>query len=110
MFLLLRFPETSQSNVFKKNIKLINLCCDIFHELEDKSYAYLFYKCVEKVVKYPMDLFTIKSKLENNQYTRLEEFKQDIHLIFHNCYTYNDVESEKHHLCKALESPLFTIL
>jgi hypothetical protein len=62
--------EALQSKI--KNIKLINLFCDIFHELKNKSYAHLFYKCVEKDVKYPMDLFTIKSKLVNNQY---REFK-----------------------------------
>jgi hypothetical protein len=95
--------ENSQPNVPKRNIK--NLCYDIFHELENKSYAHLFYECVEKdVVKHPMDLFTIKSKLENNQYTKLDEFEQDIHLIFHNCYTYNDAESEIYHLGEALES------
>jgi hypothetical protein len=94
---------TSQPNISTKNIKF-NLCCDIFHELENKSYAHLFYKCVEKDVKHPMDLFTIKSKLENNQYTILEEFEQDIHLIFYNCYLYNDAKSEIYHLGEALES------
>ncbi|CAB5182313.1 unnamed protein product [Rhizophagus irregularis] len=44
--------------------------------------------------KNPMDLFTINLKLKNNQYTSLEEFENDIRLIFCNCYTYNDVESE----------------
>jgi hypothetical protein len=95
--------ENLQPNVPKNNIKF-NLCYDIFHELECKSYAHLFYKCIEKNVRHPMDLFTIKSKLENNQYTRLEEFEQDIHLIFHNCYTYNDAKSEIYHLGEALES------
>ncbi|GES74628.1 hypothetical protein GLOIN_2v1781474 [Rhizophagus clarus] len=85
--------KTLQSN------KLINFCYDIFHKLENSSYAQLFYKynekdIVDKVIKHPMDLFTINSKLENGQYTNLEEFEYDIHLIFHNCYTYNDVKSE----------------
>ncbi|PKB96411.1 Bromodomain-containing protein, partial [Rhizophagus irregularis] len=54
-------------------------------------------------IKHPMDLFTIKLKLKNNQYTSLEEFENDIRLIFCNCYTYNDVESEIYSLGKALE-------
>jgi hypothetical protein len=46
-------------------IFLMNLKTNLMH----------IYKCVKKDVKHPMDLFTIKSKLENNQYTRLEEFE-----------------------------------
>ncbi|CAB4443816.1 unnamed protein product [Rhizophagus irregularis] len=51
-----------------------------------------------------MDLFTINSKLENNQYISLEEFENDIHLIFRNCYTYNDINSEVYCSGEALES------
>ncbi|EXX56702.1 Bdf1p [Rhizophagus irregularis DAOM 197198w] len=50
-----------------------------------------------------MDLFTINLKLKNNQYTSLEEFEKDIRLIFCNCYTYNDDESEVYSSGKALE-------
>ncbi|RGB38459.1 Bromodomain-containing protein, partial [Rhizophagus diaphanus] len=81
---------------------------DILHELKNKSCANLFYKYEEedvknKVIKNPMDLFTINLKLKNNQYTSLEEFEKDIRLIFCNCYTYNDVESEVYSSGKALE-------
>ena len=51
-----------------------------------------------------MDLATINSKLENDQYTIAEEFEEDIRLMFRNCYAYNDVGSEIYHLGKALES------
>ncbi|GET60335.1 uncharacterized protein OCT59_020982 [Rhizophagus irregularis] len=51
-----------------------------------------------------MDLFTINSKLENNQYTSLKEFEKDIHLIFCNCYTYNDIKSKEYCSGKILES------
>ncbi|PKY56667.1 Bromodomain-containing protein, partial [Rhizophagus irregularis] len=55
-------------------------------------------------IKNPMDLFTINSKLENNQYRSTEEFEKDIRLIFRNCYTYNDVGSEIYCLGEELES------
>ncbi|PKC14739.1 Bromodomain-containing protein, partial [Rhizophagus irregularis] len=58
----------------------------------------------EKEIKNPMDLFTIISKLENDQYTSIEEFEKDIRLIFRNCYIYNDIGSEMHTLGEALES------
>ncbi|EXX66297.1 uncharacterized protein OCT59_025649 [Rhizophagus irregularis] len=103
-----KVSETSQLNLPKKNIKLINFCYDILHELEDESYANLFYKYAEDIknkdIKHPMDLFTINSKLENNQYISLEEFENDIHLIFRNCYTYNDINSEVYCSGEALES------
>ncbi|GES74636.1 hypothetical protein GLOIN_2v1480379 [Rhizophagus clarus] len=99
--------KTLQSN------KLINFCYDIFHKLENSSYAQLFYKynekdIVDKGIKHPMDLFTINSKLENEQYTNLEEFEYDVQLIFRNCYTYNDVKSEIY--CSGLQKKQNQIL
>ncbi|GES92239.1 hypothetical protein GLOIN_2v1781474 [Rhizophagus clarus] len=101
-----QIKDISKSDLSKENIKLINYCYDILYELEDKPYAYLFYKndIKDKVIKYPMDLFTINSKLENNQYTKLEEFEDDVRLIFCNCYTYNNVESEIYCLGRELEA------
>jgi hypothetical protein len=110
-------PATTVASLPKRTIKIsskdssetldierINFCYDIFHELENKSYSHLFYKCVKKNVIHPIDLFTIKSKLENNQYTRLEEFEKDVRLMFRNCYTYNDASSKIYHSTEALES------
>ncbi|GET03190.1 hypothetical protein GLOIN_2v1781474 [Rhizophagus clarus] len=100
-------PKTSQQNFSKKNIKFINFCYDILHKLEDNPHAHLFYKYNEenigKIIEDPIDLFTVNSKLENNQYTNLEEFENDIRLIFRNCYTYNYVKSEIYCSGKALE-------
>ncbi|RGB42770.1 hypothetical protein C1646_750513 [Rhizophagus diaphanus] len=87
-----------------KNSQLINFCYDILQELDIKSNIHPFYKYDEKKITNPMDLFTIISKLENDQYTTIEEFEKDIHLIFRNCYIYNDIGSEMHTLGEALES------
>ncbi|PKK68612.1 hypothetical protein RhiirC2_713260 [Rhizophagus irregularis] len=97
--------ETSQSVLPNQ---FTDFCYDILHELENKFYANLFYKYVEKdvknkVIENPMDLFTINLKLKNNQYTSLEKFEKDIRLIFCNCYTYNDIKSEVYSSGKALE-------
>jgi hypothetical protein len=63
-------PEISQNEKSNKNIKSnLPFCYDILNELENKSYATPFYKCSTKELKYPMDLFAINLKLENNQYT-----------------------------------------
>jgi hypothetical protein len=39
----------------------------------------------------PMDLFTINLKLVNNQYSNPSEFKDDMNLIFNNCFISNDL-------------------
>ena len=41
------------------------------------------------IIKNPMDFSTIKRKLSNYSYTNLQEFCNDMGLVFENCYTYN---------------------
>ncbi len=43
-----------------------------------------------EVIKEPMDLSTMESKLENDHYSTLEEFVYDARLIFNNCRKYNN--------------------
>ncbi|GBC01630.1 hypothetical protein RclHR1_04270008 [Rhizophagus clarus] len=87
---------------------ITNFCYGILHELENKSNIKPFYKCIErsnnKVVRNPMDLLTICSKLDNEEYTNINEFERDMHLIFRNCYTHNDMDSKIYHLGEELES------
>ncbi|GBC06106.1 hypothetical protein RclHR1_06620004 [Rhizophagus clarus] len=87
---------------------ITNFCYSILHELENKSDIKPFYKCNEnsnnKVIRNPMDLFTICSKLDNEVYTNINEFEKDMHLIFRNCYTHNDMDSKIYHLGEELES------
>jgi hypothetical protein len=42
-----------------------------------------------KVVKHPMDMGTIKKKLENNVYHSAKECIEDFRQVFNNCYLYN---------------------
>ncbi|PKC64802.1 hypothetical protein RhiirA1_461917 [Rhizophagus irregularis] len=72
--------------------------------VKDKNINSLISEISNKIIKNPMDLFTIILKLEHDQYTNTEEFEKDIRLIFCNCYIYNDVGSEMHTLGEALES------
>ncbi|OXC60064.1 hypothetical protein LQV05_005617 [Cryptococcus neoformans] len=41
------------------------------------------------IIKKPMDLSTIRAKLDNGMYTSRQDFVSDIRLIISNCYTYN---------------------
>eukprot|EP00049_Salpingoeca_infusionum_P026489 m.25951 g.25951 ORF g.25951 m.25951 type:complete len:1105 (+) comp8780_c0_seq2:172-3486(+) len=42
-----------------------------------------------EIIKHPMDLGTIKKKLDAQQYDNKEGFAADVRLMFENCYTYN---------------------
>lgn len=44
------------------------------------------------IIKEPMDLGTIETKLKNRQYTNVEEYRSDFNLIVDNCYLFNGVE------------------
>ena len=48
-----------------------------------------------KVVKNPMDLGTVKRKLDAGQYTHPKEFKHDVSLVWINCMTYNAVRGQR---------------
>ena len=41
------------------------------------------------VIKHPMDLGTVKSKLSSGQYSSPLGFAADVRLMFSNCYKYN---------------------
>lgn len=47
-----------------------------------------------------MDFGTIKMKLNNNEYDKLEDFLADMRLTFDNCITYNGEESQVGRMCK----------
>lgn len=48
-----------------------------------------------KVIKNPMDMGTIKKRLENNYYWSASEAMQDFNTMFTNCYIYNKVHAHK---------------
>ncbi|XP_017127520.1 nucleosome-remodeling factor subunit NURF301 isoform X2 [Drosophila elegans] len=57
-----------------------------------------------KVIKEPMDLKRMETKIESNAYTKLAEFIGDMTKIFDNCRYYNPKESSFYKCAEALES------
>ena len=55
------------------------------------------------VVKVPMDLGTVKRRLETGHYRDLHNFVQDVHLCFDNAMLYNPRNSDVHTLAKSLK-------
>ncbi|CAF0807672.1 unnamed protein product [Rotaria sordida] len=56
-----------------------------------------------QIIKKPMDLGTVKRKLENREYATADEFAFDVRLIFSNCYLYNGPQTDVVAMCKKVE-------
>jgi len=46
------------------------------------------------MVKNPMDFTTISTKLKDHKYERIQEFMEDMELVFYNCRVYNGIEND----------------
>ncbi|KAF9409000.1 hypothetical protein BGZ94_002120, partial [Podila epigama] len=55
------------------------------------------------IIKNPMDLSTIKSKLESGCYSGLSDFEDDVKLMISNCYTFNHIGSFVYNEGQTLE-------
>ena len=81
--------------------KDLTICHTVISEMEALDHAWPFLKPVntkqfptyKKVVKHPMDLATIKKKLDSNGYKLRDEFVNDVSLIFSNCELFNEDDS-----------------
>ena len=56
------------------------------------------------VIKQPMDFSTMRDKLKKHQYRKIEEFIQDMRLVFNNCIFYNGNESKIAEMCRNVQS------
>ena len=56
-----------------------------------------------------MDLGTIKNKLNMNKYRHVQEFIDDVHLIFSNCIKYNGEDSSVGKMCKNVREEFFKL-
>ncbi|XP_059096828.1 bromodomain-containing protein 2-like, partial [Tigriopus californicus] len=103
----------------KSRVKLsdaLKYCNEILRELFSKkhsAYAWPFYKPVDaqqlglhdyhNIITRPMDLGTVKQKMDGREYGKPEEFAQDVRQIFKNCYTYNPETHDVVAMAKKLE-------
>ncbi|XP_028273246.1 bromodomain-containing protein 3-like [Parambassis ranga] len=85
----------------------LKYCSDILKEMLSKkhaAYAWPFYEPVDAkalqlhdyhdIIKHPMDLSTVKKKMDAGEYQSPQEFAADVRLIFCNCYKYNPSHHE----------------
>ncbi|KAK9973241.1 hypothetical protein ABG768_023982 [Culter alburnus] len=98
-------PESPPQHQVGRRTKLserLKYCSAILKEMFAKkhsAYAWPFYKPVDakalglddyhEIIHQPMDMSTIKKKMETREYTDALQFAADVRLMFSNCYKYN---------------------
>ncbi|XP_046514317.1 bromodomain adjacent to zinc finger domain protein 2B isoform X14 [Equus quagga] len=93
---------TSIKKPKRDDAKDLALCSMILTEMETHEDAWPFLLPVnlklvpgyKKVIKKPMDFSTIREKLSSGQYPNLEAFALDVRLVFDNCETFNEDDSD----------------
>uniref|UniRef100_A0A8I5U988 Bromodomain testis-specific protein n=1 Tax=Pongo abelii TaxID=9601 RepID=A0A8I5U988_PONAB len=109
----------SQQQYNVKSVKVteqLKHCSEILKEMLAKkhfSYAWPFYNPVDvnalglhnyyDIVKNPMDLGTIKEKMDNQEYKDAYKFAADVRLMFMNCYKYNPPDHEVVTMARMLQ-------
>lgn len=78
-----------------------------------QSYAWPFLNPVDseglglidyyEIIKKPMDLATVRDKMDNGEYRAATEFAADVRLIFTNCYRYNQPDTNVVYMAKQLQ-------
>ncbi|KAK4947626.1 transcription initiation at TATA-containing promoter protein [Elasticomyces elasticus] len=56
-----------------------------------------------QIIKKPMDLGTVRTKLNNNVYEKAKDFEEDVRLVFKNCYKFNPEGDLVHNAGTQLE-------
>ncbi|NWW40441.1 BRD3 protein, partial [Panurus biarmicus] len=94
----------------------LKYCDSILKEMLSKkhaAYAWPFYKPVDaealelhdyhNIIKHPMDLSTVKKKMDSREYQDAQGFAADIRLMFSNCYKYNPPDHEVVAMARKLQ-------
>lgn len=69
--------------------------------------SFLFFQQdYHKIIKNPMDMGTIKKRLEHNYYWSASEYMQDFNTMFTNCYIYNKVKKTRKGFRKDPPTPV----
>lgn len=109
-------PQHSSARPRDKLRESMKACNEILKELFHKKhsgYAWPFYKPVDAgllglhdyhdIIKKPMDLGTVKAKMDGREYRSAAEFAGDVRMIFTNCYKYNPPDHDVVAMARKLQ-------
>ncbi|KAK8691321.1 hypothetical protein V6N13_074835 [Hibiscus sabdariffa] len=98
-------PDKFSNQLFKK-------CSDLLGKLMKHKFSWVFNKPVDvmglglhdyyTIVKHPMDLGTVKTRLNKNWYKSPGEFAEDVRLTFSNAMLYNPKGQDVHIMAEKL--------
>merc|ERR1719341_835799 len=116
---LKEMPDTLPQHSSKPKNRMteaMKACNEIIKEMFSKkhsAYAWPFYKPVDteqldlhdykQVIKKPMDLGTVRTKMEGREYRMPADFATEMRLIFTNCYKYNPPEHDVVAMARKLQ-------
>lgn len=93
-------------------MKFFKSCSSLLDKLMKHEYGWVFNTPVDvkglglhdyyTIIKHPMDLGTVKTRLNRNWYKSPKEFAEDVRLTFHNAMTYNPAGQDVHVMAEIL--------
>ncbi|KAF9661682.1 hypothetical protein SADUNF_Sadunf19G0094000 [Salix dunnii] len=97
---------------FGTGTKVFKNCSALLDKLMKHKHGWVFNTPVDvmglglhdyfTIIKHPMDLGTVKSRLTKNWYKSPEEFAEDVRLTFHNAMKYNPEGQDVHVMAEQL--------
>jgi len=88
-------------------------CSPVLRKVMESDYGWIFNEPVDpvklklpdyfEVIKQPMDLGTVRKKLENSSYREVKEFTDDVSLVFDNAIHYNGPHGEVTDVAKKMK-------
>ncbi|KMU88865.1 bromodomain-containing protein [Coccidioides immitis H538.4] len=109
----LPYSTKPKKKKFHWELKFCEEVIDELHKPKHYNFAAPFYQPVDPValniptyhniIKKPMDLSTIRTKLQTGQYENSKEMENDVRLMFKNCYKFNIPGDPTYNAGKKLE-------
>lgn len=97
---------------FGMGTKIFNSCVSLLEKLMKHKHGWVFNTPVDveglglhdyfSIIRHPMDLGTVKTRLNKNWYKSPKEFAEDVRLTFHNAMTYNPKGQDVHVMAEQL--------
>lgn len=110
------FPSKQKGTDRWKADPQLRYCHLVLREFSKKSNAEFMFPFMEpvdwvklqipdypKIIKHPLDIGTVRQKLESNEYDNAAQFEADIRLVIRNCYTFNPVGTPVHAMGSRME-------
>jgi histone acetyltransferase len=108
----------SYSRARPKATSFVSVCRKIIEQIEKQKNVWPFRQPVRKeevpdyydIIKNPMDLLTVRQKIDSGKYNSKEEFEADVKLIFTNAKTYNQPNTVYYKYADEVESAATKLL